>query len=324
MTPLPTNQHPTNEPAASEPALHEGTVRKGTVREGAVRELPLAQGSVSKDAAHGDAAALRAEDVSYAVGERTRATLIDSVSLDAAPGETIGVVGPNGSGKTTLLRCVYGTLTPTSGQLLLDGGDMAAMSTKQRARRVAAVPQDAGTGFGLTARQTVAMGRSPHKRFWEGDTAHDAAHVDAALERTGAAALAERRIDELSGGERQRVLVARALVQEPALLVLDEPTNHLDVRYQWELLALVDDHPATSVLALHDLNLAAYFCDRVYVLDAGRVVAGGPPSQVLTEEMLAEVYGVRAEVSVHPATGAPTVVYLPPETAARTARAARA
>ncbi|MDJ1134442.1 ABC transporter ATP-binding protein [Streptomyces iconiensis] len=263
------------------------------------------------------AAGLRALKVSYGVGERARHLLVDGVDLEAAPGETIGVVGPNGSGKTTLLRCVYGTLSPTSGQLLLDGRDMTGMSTKERARSVAAVPQDAGGGFGLTVQQAVAMGRSPHKRFWEGDTARDAAYVREALERTGATELAERRVDELSGGERQRVLVARALVQEPALLVLDEPTNHLDVRYQWELLALVDGLAATSVLALHDLNLAAYFCDRIYVLDAGRVVKGGPPAEVLTEEMLAEVYGVRAEVSVHPATGAPTVVYLPPTAAVR-------
>ncbi|MGI5352017.1 ABC transporter ATP-binding protein [Streptomyces sp. CA-250714] len=255
--------------------------------------------------------ALRAEELSYEV--TSGRALLDGVTLDAAPGETIGVVGPNGSGKTTLLRCVYGTLRPTRGRITLDGDDAAALSVKARARRVAAVPQDTGGGFGLTAAQVVAMGRSPHKRFWEGDTARDAALVAEALERTGAAALAGRPFDELSGGERQRVVVARALVQDPALLVLDEPTNHLDVRYQWELLALVRKLPATGLLALHDLNLAAYFCDRLYVLQAGRVVADGAPEEVLTPGLLARVYGIRAEVSVHPETGAPTVVYLPPK-----------
>ncbi|MFI8853828.1 ABC transporter ATP-binding protein [Streptomyces sp. 891-h] len=254
--------------------------------------------------------ALRAEEVSYeTAGGRP---LLDRVTLQARPGETVGVVGPNGSGKTTLLRCVYGTLRPTGGRITLDGDDAVALGAKARARRVAAVPQDASGGFGLTVRQVVAMGRSPHKRFWEGDTARDAELVTEALERTGAAALAARPFDELSGGERQRVVVARALVQDAALLVLDEPTNHLDVRYQWELLTLVRELPATGLLALHDLNLAAYFCDRLYVLRDGRVVADGTPEEVLTAGLLAEVYGVRAEVSVHPRTGAPTVVYLPP------------
>ncbi|WP_394381818.1 ABC transporter ATP-binding protein [Streptomyces cacaoi] len=257
----------------------------------------------------GAALHLRVEDVTYAVAGRP---LVDGVTLEARPGESVGIVGPNGSGKTTLLRCVQGVLRPVSGRVLHDGADTARLSVKERARRVAAVPQDSGGGFGLTVRQVVAMGRSPHKRFWEGDTARDAAYVHEALADTGGAALADRPFDELSGGEKQRVLLARALVQRPALLALDEPTNHLDVRHQLDLLTLVRALPATSLLVLHDLNLAAYFCDRLYVLAEGRLVADGTPEEVLTEELLAEVYGVRAEVRVHPATGAPTVVYLPP------------
>ncbi|GAA2086006.1 ABC transporter ATP-binding protein [Streptomyces albiaxialis] len=252
-------------------------------------------------------ASLATEDVTYSVdGHR----LLNGVSLEAAPGETVGVVGPNGSGKTTFLRCVYGTLRPASGRVLLDGEDAVAMTARRRARHVAAVPQDAQGVAGLTVRQVVAMGRSPHKRFWEGDTVRDEEFVRDALARTGAAGLAGRRFEELSGGERQRALVARALVQEPVLLVLDEPTNHLDVRYQLELLGLIRDLGTTNLLALHDLNLAATYCDRLYVLREGRVVAGGKPGEVLTEGMLAEVYGVRAEVTEHAVTGLPTVVYL--------------
>ncbi|MFG3256009.1 ABC transporter ATP-binding protein [Streptomyces sp. NPDC048172] len=252
-------------------------------------------------------ASLTAEDVTYSVdGHR----LLDGVTLDAAPGETIGVVGPNGSGKTTFLRCVYGTLRPDGGRVLLDGEDAVAMGARRRARHVAAVPQDAHGVTGLSVRQIVAMGRSPHKRFWEGDTARDEEFVRDALARTGAAELAERRFEGLSGGERQRALVARALVQEPSLLVLDEPTNHLDVRYQLELLGLIRDLGTTNLLALHDLNLAASYCDRLFVLREGRVVAGGKPGEVLTEAMLAEVYGVRAEITEHAVTGLPTVVYL--------------
>ncbi|MEV0440077.1 ABC transporter ATP-binding protein [Streptomyces spectabilis] len=255
------------------------------------------------------AAWLRVEDLTYDAPSGRR--LVDGVSLTVPAGETVGLVGPNGSGKTTLLRCVYGALAATAGRVLLDGVDLAEAGVKARARRVATVPQDGHAGFELTVRQVVAMGRSPHKRFWEADNAADRALVADALDRVGAADLADRPFGQLSGGERQRALLARALVQEPAVLVLDEPTNHLDIRYQLEILGLVQELGTANLLALHDLTLAAYYCDRLYVLDGGRVVASGPPAEVLTSELLAEVYGVTAEVAVHPATGAPTVTYLP-------------
>ncbi|MFJ9338914.1 ABC transporter ATP-binding protein [Streptomyces sp. NPDC101733] len=238
-------------------------------------------------------------------------TLLHGIDLTARPGETVGVVGPNGSGKTTLLRCVYGALRPVSGSIRFDGTDAGSLAVKERARRVAVVPQDASGTFGLTVREVVAMGRSPHKRFWEQDGPDDALRVTSALETVGAGAFAARPFDELSGGERQRALVARALVQEPGLLALDEPTNHLDIRYQLEVLGLVRRLPATALLVLHDLNLAASFCDRLYVLAGGRVVAAGTPGEVLTEELLGEVYGVRAHVRDHPITGAPNIVYVP-------------
>ncbi|MFD9356637.1 ABC transporter ATP-binding protein [Streptomyces sp. NPDC060031] len=238
-------------------------------------------------------------------------TLLHGVDLIARPGETVGVVGPNGSGKTTLLRCVYGALRPAAGRVLLDGVDVAELGVKDRARRVAVVPQDAGGTFGLTVREVVAMGRSPHKRFWEQDGPDDARRVAEALETVGAAGFAARRFEELSGGERQRALVARALVQDAGLLALDEPTNHLDIRYQLEILALVRSLPATGLLVLHDLNLAAAFCDRLYVVRDGRVAASGTPDAVLTEELLREVYGVRTRIAIHPDTGAANIVYLP-------------
>ncbi|WP_433547454.1 ABC transporter ATP-binding protein [Streptomyces sp. CA-294286] len=252
---------------------------------------------------------LRTEGLSYGTDGRH---LVDTVDIEARAGETVGLVGPNGSGKTTLLRCVYGTLAPTHGRALLDGEDLHAMGAKKRARRLATVPQDGQAVFELTVREVVAMGRSPHKKFWEADTAADAVLVRDALERVGIGGLADRAFPSLSGGERQRALVARALVQQPALVVLDEPTNHLDIRYQLEVLSLVRALGTTNLLALHDLNLAAYYCDRLYVLDSGRVVASGTPKEVLTPDLLQQVYGVDAEVGSHPTTGAPTVVYLPP------------
>ncbi|WP_051820286.1 ABC transporter ATP-binding protein [Streptomyces sp. NRRL S-920] len=252
---------------------------------------------------------LRVENLGYRTPGGLR--LLDGVSLAVAEGETVGIVGPNGSGKTTLLRCVYGALTPDEGRVLLDGADLAGVGAKARSRHIATVPQDGQAGFDLTVRQVVAMGRSPHKRFWEGDTERDDGLVRAALGRVGASALADRSFAALSGGERQRALVARALVQQSTVLVLDEPTNHLDIRYQLEILALVGGLGTANLLALHDLNLAAYYCDRLYVLQGGRQVASGTPEEVLTSELLAEVYGVSADVAVHPATGAPTVTFLP-------------
>ncbi|MEU1278219.1 ABC transporter ATP-binding protein [Streptomyces sp. NPDC005805] len=255
------------------------------------------------------AARLTVEDLSHrADGGRL---LVDGVSFTVEPGETLGLVGPNGSGKTTLLRCVYGTLRPTGGLALLDGEDLHTMGTKARARRLATVPQDGHTDFELTVREIVAMGRAPHKRFWEPENTGDTAAVDAALDLVGITGLADRLFPTLSGGERQRALVARAVVQRPALVVLDEPTNHLDIRYQLDVLSLVRGLGTTALLALHDLNIAAYYCDRLLVLDGGRAVAAGPPAEVLTTELLAEVYGVDAEVATHPRTGAPSVTYLP-------------
>lgn len=253
-------------------------------------------------------AALAAEGVGYAVEGRS---LLADVDLVARPGETVGLVGPNGSGKTTFLRCVHGALRPTAGRILVDGADTAELRVKERARRIAVVPQDASGITGLTVDEVVAMGRGPHKRFWERDGVDDARLVADALRRVGSADLALRRFEDLSGGERQRVLIARALVQEPGLLVLDEPTNHLDIRFQLEVLALVRSLGTTNLLVLHDLNLAAWCCDRLYVLRDGRVAASGTPVEVLTEELIADVYGVRARVAVHPDTGAPTIVYLP-------------
>uniref|UniRef100_UPI001CC2B197 ABC transporter ATP-binding protein n=1 Tax=Streptomyces toxytricini TaxID=67369 RepID=UPI001CC2B197 len=237
--------------------------------------------------------------------------MVREVSLTARPGEVVGLVGPNGSGKSSLLRAVYRVLRPQSGQVLVDGADAWALPVRELARTTAAVVQEPGGDFDMTVREVVAMGRTPHKRLLDGDTADDARLIARSLEAVDAVGLAERPFTQLSGGERQRVLIARALTQQPSLLVMDEPTNHLDIRHQLEVLGLLRRLPATVLVALHDLNLAAYHCDRLYVLCGGEVTASGPPAEVLTAEMLAAVYGVAGEVAVHPRTGAPQVTYLP-------------
>ncbi|MBQ0826210.1 ABC transporter ATP-binding protein [Streptomyces tagetis] len=256
------------------------------------------------------AAGLSVEGVTLTAGARR---LVEDVSLTARPGETIGLVGPNGSGKSSLLRAVYRVLRPREGHVRVDDADVWSLTVRRLARTVAAVVQEGGADFDLTVREVVAMGRTPHQRLLAGDTAEDGALIDRALDAVDGTALAARSFDRLSGGERQRVLIARALAQQPSLLVLDEPTNHLDIRHQLDVLDTLRRLSATVLVALHDLNLAAYYCDRLYVLREGRVTASGPPADVLTPGLLAEVYGVSAEVAVHPRTGAPQVTFLPGE-----------
>ena len=254
------------------------------------------------------AGTLRAEDVSVVAGGRP---LVDGVSLAAAPGEVVGLVGPNGAGKSTLLRTFYRALRPTSGRVLLDGDDVWRRPGKHLARRLAAVLQEMPGEFELAVRDVVAMGRTPHKRAFQGDGAADREIIAGALAELDAGHLADAPFDRLSGGEKQRVLIARALAQRTGTLVLDEPTNHLDLRHQSDALRLVRRLGVTAVVALHDLNLAAAHCDRLCVLDAGRLVASGTPAEVLTPGLLAEVYRVDADVRPHPRTGLTQITVLP-------------
>ncbi|MCC3771024.1 ABC transporter ATP-binding protein [Streptomyces sp. UNOC14_S4] len=236
-------------------------------------------------------------------------TVVSGVDLIAEDGEIAGIVGPNGSGKSTLLRTVYRYLTPHAGRVLLDGTDVRALGAAESARRVAALPQERGSDFELSVRAVVAMGRTPYKRAFAGEDRADAELVAAALERVGMTGFGARRFSALSGGERQRVLLARALAQDPQVLVLDEPTNHLDVQHQVELLSLLRAQRRTTLLSLHDLNAAASLCDRLHVLHQGTLVASGTPREVLTPALLADVFGVRAAVVEHPLTGDPLIAF---------------
>ncbi|GII95375.1 ABC transporter ATP-binding protein [Sinosporangium siamense] len=234
--------------------------------------------------------------------------IVNGVDLTAPSGTCVGVVGPNGSGKSTLLRAVYRHLPLSRGTITVGGEDLWRLTPRRAARLVAALPQETRSDFDVTAWEMAAMGRTPHKRPFAADTAEDNAVVAGALAHTGVAHLADRRYGTLSGGEKQRVLLARALAQQAPVLVLDEPTNHLDVRHQFELLDLVASTGTTVVAALHDLNLAAAYCDRLYVLAAGRVVAHGAPYDILTPRLVGEVFGVDAHVIPTPVTGTPHLI----------------
>ena len=252
---------------------------------------------------------LREVSFGYAArtGRRAHPFHLASLSLAVAPGEILGVIGPNSAGKTTLIRLLTRVVQPEHGEILLDGRRLDAIPADALAREIAVVPQELPQAFPFTVGELVLMGRYPHApaRYFESET--DRAIARAAMEATGVLELAALPLDELSGGERQRAVLARALAQEPRLLVLDEPTAHLDLRYQAECVALLRrvnrERRMTVILVAHDLNLAAEVCDRLLLLAAGHAVRVGPPEQVLEEDVLREVYGCEVIVD-KAATGA--------------------
>ncbi|MDD5467700.1 MAG: ABC transporter ATP-binding protein [Anaerolineales bacterium] len=241
--------------------------------------------------------------------------IVDTISLRAQTGEFIGLIGPNGSGKSSLLRLIYRMYPPDGGLVLLDGHDIWKMSGKVLAQYEAVVAQENVSKFDFTVEEIVFMGRTPHKRLFDLDTAEDDAIVYDALCRVGMQSFTQRIFRTLSGGEKQRVLIARALAQQAKVLVLDEPINHLDIRSQLETMELVRSLGVTTIVALHDLNLAAAYCDRLYLMQSGRIVAQGHPSTVLTPPLIESVYGVRAEIQTRPPGGRLHIIFtlnLPP------------
>ncbi|MGE3619723.1 MAG: ABC transporter ATP-binding protein [Acidimicrobiia bacterium] len=252
---------------------------------------------------------LVARDLTWTAGG---ARIVEGVDLEVDEESLVGLIGPNGSGKTTVLRTIAGLLRPDRGRVVLDDVEVATLRRREVARRIALVEQHAETEVDLTVLDVVLLGRTPHRRALQGDSADDLALARAALAGVDLAGLAERPWHTLSGGERQRTQLARALTQQPRLLLLDEPTNHLDLGHQLQLLAMVRRSHVTTLAALHDLHLAAMFCDRLVVLHRGRVVAAGAVEEVLTPSLLADVFEVNADVTTHPTTGRPALVVHPP------------
>jgi iron complex transport system ATP-binding protein len=236
---------------------------------------------------------------------------LHSVDLELRCGEVMGLVGPNGSGKTTLIRAATGGLRPQSGSVSLQGEDMGTLTARDIALRVAVVPQSPVLPDAFTALECVLMGRTPHLRLLENEGAADIEIARRAMLATETWQLASRPVGELSGGERQRVLVARALAQDTAVLLLDEPTAHLDIGHQASVLrlmrALATGEGKAVLAVIHDLTLAARFCDRLVLLHAGEVVADGAPGDVLRADLLRRVYDASVDVFPHPQTGRPVV-----------------
>ena len=262
-------------------------------------------------AADAAAAGLDARRVDLRIDGRL---IVDGVDCTVAAGTFSALIGPNGAGKSTLLRVLAGVDRPEAGTVRFGPDDLFALSRRQRARLVGFVEQDSGTELSLSVREVVALGRIPHQGFFGDATAEDHAVIESALDAADVRALAERDVTTLSGGERQRVLLARALAQQPRLLVLDEPSNHLDIAAQLAVLGLLRSLASSGVTvlaALHDLNLASAYCDHVIVLRDGVVFAAGPTAEIITPRLVRAVYGVRATVLEHPQTGRPMVAFGP-------------
>lgn len=248
-----------------------------------------------------DSIVLAVENLSFSYGTRQA---LAGVDLKVRAGEMVGVIGPNGSGKSTLLRTISGVLRPYRGRVLLDGDDITHLRRAELARRLGVVPQNPSLPETFAAVDVVLLGRTPHLRFLQSEGRRDLEVVRQAMKVCGVWELAERRVGELSGGERQRVVIARALAQEPRLLLLDEPTSHLDIAHQVAIMDLIwslSQQQGLAVLAVfHDLNLAAQYCDRLLVLNAGRLVGEGSSREVLTPEIVKLAYGTEVCIVSHP------------------------
>ncbi|CDA10952.1 ABC transporter ATP-binding protein [Intestinibacter bartlettii] len=234
-----------------------------------------------------------ATDIKMEIGNNE---ILKGVSIDSKNREFIGIIGPNGSGKSTLLKCIYRILKPNNGCIMLGEEDISKMSVKESAKKLAVVAQHNYYNFDFSVGEVVLMGRSPHKKSLEPDNSEDYDIVNESLEKVGMLGFKNRSFSTLSGGEQQRVILARALAQQTPCLILDEPTNHLDIKYQLSLLNIVKSLNLTIISAIHDLNIASMYCDRLFVMKNGRIVGMGTPQEVLTKEFIKEIYDIDVEI----------------------------
>lgn len=221
--------------------------------------------------------------------------ILKGISTKVQSGEFVGLIGPNGSGKSTLLKCIYRVLKPDGGCVWLGDQELREIKIRDSARKTAVVAQHNYYNFEFTVREVVRMGRAPHKKLLERDGREDREIVERALRKVRMEEFADRGFSTLSGGEQQRVILARALAQQTPCMILDEPTNHLDITHQLELMELVKGLGVTVFAAIHDLNIAAMYCERLYILKDGEIVGEGTPEEILTPEMIRKVYQVEAE-----------------------------
>ncbi len=251
---------------------------------------------------------LKVDALSVAYGSKT---VLRDISLEVNPGEILALIGPNGAGKTTLIRAASGVVPIASGEMYVNGQKLSGLSTGQRAKILAVVPQTRQLGGAFTVEQVVMMGRTPYLNWLGREGEADQAAVRLALQQTCLDTFADRQIAKLSGGEQQRVLLARALAQATPVLLLDEPTNHLDLQHQTNLLSIVkklaEEKQLTVIMAMHDLNLVSFYADRVALLVEGELKSIGSPQEVIRAEHISAAYQTPVEIVGHPVTGAPII-----------------
>ncbi len=249
-----------------------------------------------------------AEAVKYFIGPKE---ILKGVDLTLHSKEFLGIIGPNGSGKSTFLKCVYRVQKPTAGLISFDGRKLDELSYRESALKLAVVAQHNYYNFDFPVLDVVLMGRSPHKKMMERDNAEDYRLARESLAIVGLTGFEKRNFSTLSGGEQQRVILARALTQQTECLVLDEPTNHLDIKYQLEIMDIVKGLGQTVMAAVHDLNIAAMYCDRLVAIKDGQVVGVGTPAELLTADFIRALYGVDSEIHQDEKTGRMYIVYVP-------------
>lgn len=225
-----------------------------------------------------------------------KTNILNNVSITANTNKFVGIIGPNGSGKSTFLKCVYRVLKPDKGVVYIDDTELNNLTVKESAKKIAVVAQHNFYNFDFTIEEVVMMGRSPHKKNMERDNAKDYRIVNECLEKVGMSSFKGRGFSTLSGGEQQRIILARALAQETNCIILDEPTNHLDIKYQLQLLDIVKNSNLTIISAIHDLNIASMYCDYLYAMKDGKVIKEGSPKEVLTPDLIKNLYEVDADV----------------------------
>jgi iron complex transport system ATP-binding protein len=250
---------------------------------------------------------LKADNLSVTL---SGADIVKDISIYVDDRRFVGIIGPNGCGKSTLLKSIYKVIKPQSGSVFLGDKDVLKSTARMISRHMGVVGQFNDLSFDFTVHDMVMMGRTPHKRLMESDNQNDYEIVDAALQKVDLGAYADRSYLTLSGGEKQRVILARAIAQEPKFLILDEPTNHLDIKYQLQILSIVKSLKIGVLAALHDLSMAAMYCDVLYAVKNGGVVAYGKPNEILTKELIRQVYDVNCETYTNPVTGDLAIAYI--------------
>lgn len=251
---------------------------------------------------------LEVKDLGYSIDHKE---ILSDIHLNIKEGEFVGLVGPNGCGKSTLLKTIYKVLKPDDGIIYLDNEDMAKWNNKETAKRMSVMAQESNIEFDMNVLDMVLLGRYAHKQMFADTSKTDLKIARESLMKVGMSEYEDRSFLSLSGGEKQRILVARLLTQQAKFVILDEPTNHLDIGYQFQIMNILKCQDITVFSSIHDLNIAALYCDKIIAMKKGNILCCGTPEEVLTPELIQELFGIRAQITVNTATGRIQIYYIP-------------